>query len=280
MHRQSVNPSMSRRVFLATLPSLAAVGIVSGLTRNRMLYGSSQRSVSVDDYDHTPYDRLLRKYVDEDGMVDYKSWKGSPTDWGGLRRYLGGMARVNPALRASRAGRLAFWINAYNALTIHGILHFYPTSSIRNHTSRLFGYNIWDDLLLRVGSRKYSLNNVEHDILRKLGEPRIHFAIVCASKGCPRLLNEAYTRDGLEQQLDGNARDFFSRRRNFYVDYRSNTVYVSSILKWFQEDFGPTPLEAVRSVAPYMPPRAAQFVRSHRFRVRYLPYDWSLNEQS
>lgn len=269
---------MTRRGVLRSILHGAAGGSLASVLAR--VAGAKPRAVSLDDYDHSPYDKLLHRYVDGDGMVNYRAWKASSTDRAALKSYLGGMASADPSLPASRAGRLAFWINAYNALTIHGILGFYPTSSIRNHTSRFFDYNIWDDLLLQVGNRKYSLNNIEHDILRKMGEPRIHFAIVCASKGCPRLRNEAYTRDRIEEQLADNARDFFSRRKHFYIDYANNTVYVSSILKWFQEDFGPSPQAAVRSMAAYMPERAAQYVRTHRFTVRYLSYDWSLNEQS
>ena len=134
---------------------------------------------------------------------------------------------------------LAFWINAYNATTIEGILQVYPTSSIRNHTAKVAGYNLWKDLPLLVGGKPHSLDAMEHQILRKMGEPRIHFAIVCASVGCPRLMNEAYTPDRIEEQLALNTRDFFSRSQNFQVD-QSGVMHVSSILDWFGEDFGPT----------------------------------------
>ena len=213
-------------------------------------------------------------------MVDYAAWKASEADQAALRQYLATLSDADPTAETSKAGRLAFWINAYNALTIHGILKEYPTSSIRNHTAKLVGYNIWDDLLLPVGDQKYSLNQIEHEILRKLDEPRIHFAIVCASVGCPRLLDEAYTPERLEEQLAVNSRDFFSRKQNFQVDVANRRVWVSAILDWFGEDFGPTPQKGLAGLAEYMPDEATrQLVASEDYTVTFLDYDWSLNEQ-
>ncbi|GAB6184952.1 DUF547 domain-containing protein [Thermopirellula anaerolimosa] len=240
---------------------------------------SSGGSPSFDAVDHATWDRLLHRYVNEDGMVDYAAWKGNRDDRAALEGYLAKLSSANPEAPSSKEGKLAFWINAYNALTIHGILAVYPTSSIRNHTAKLFGYNIWDDLLLPVGGEKYSLNDMEHKILRKLGEPRIHFAIVCASIGCPRLRNEAYVPEKLEQQLADNTRDFFSRRKNLQVDRASHVVRVSAILDWFGSDFGPTPQAALASLSDYMPADAKQLISSADYSVAFLDYDWNLNKQ-
>jgi hypothetical protein len=119
-------------------------------------------------------------------MVDYQAWKNSPDDLAALEKYLATLSRADTLAQASKAGKLASWINFYNALTVHGILEVYPTTSIRKHTAVAFGYNIWKDLLLPVSGAKHSLEDIEHKILRKMDEPRIHFAIVCASIGCPR----------------------------------------------------------------------------------------------
>lgn len=235
--------------------------------------------VSLDRVDHSTWDRLLKKYVNDEGMVDYQAWKNSTADLAALKKYLATLSRADAGARASKAGKLAFWINAYNALTVHGILEVYPTTSIRNHTAVAFGYNIWKDLLLPVGQEKYSLNDIEHKILRKLSEPRIHFAIVCASIGCPRLRNEAYTPAAVDAQLADNTRDFFSRKRNLRVDPQRRVIYVSSILDWFSEDFGATPQDGLAGLANYMPESAARFVRQKRFAIRYLEYNWNLNKQ-
>lgn len=239
----------------------------------------SQR-VSIDRIDHAPFDVLLKRYVDPDGYVNYTAWKNSGSDRQALHHYLAELGRADRGKRAARAARLAFWINAYNAVTLEGILQVYPTSSIRNHTARLFGYNIWDDLPLHVGDETNSLNQIEHEILRKMGEPRIHFAIVCASVGCPRLRNEAYRAETLDQQLADNTRDFFSRRKNFYVDSTSRVMHVSSILDWFGSDFGESQAERFHDLSPYLPPSARALAVDPRTTVRYLPYDWSLNDQA
>ncbi len=242
--------------------------------------GGPAKAVPLDRVDHSTWDRLLRKYVDQQGMVDYGSWKASEPDRAALEQYLGTLSAADANARTTQQGKLAYWINAYNALTLQGMLDVYPTSSIRNHTAKLIGYNIWDDLLLPVGNRKYSLNQIEHEILRKLGEPRIHFAIVCASIGCPRLLDHAYAPRSLESQLAENTRDFFARQRNFRVDLGGRKVRVSSILDWFGEDFGPTPKKALAGLAKYMPDEAtSKLVAGEDFSVSYLDYDWSLNEQ-
>jgi hypothetical protein len=256
----------------------------SSLAGTKMTLGRAVpagQQVSMDQIAHEPWNRLLARYVNDRGFVDYPGWKASAEDARMLDQYLESLARANPAIEATRTARLAFWINAYNAVTVRGILREYPTTSIRNHTAKLIGYNIWDDLLLNVGGRNYSLNQIEHEVLRKMGEPRIHFAIVCASHGCPRLLNKAYMPETVENQLAANARDFFANPLNFQYDSRQRTIRVSSILDWFGEDFGNDQAEQMKQIAPYLPDDAAkQLASSGAARVSYLDYDWSLNDQA
>ncbi len=238
------------------------------------------RQVSMDQIDHGTWDRLLQQYVDDNGRVAYARWKRSAADTKSLDEYLAHLSSANPHAQASREAQLAFWINAYNAVTIRGILREYPTSSIRNHTAKLVGYNIWDDLLLIVGGTGYSLNEIEHEILREMGEPRIHFAIVCAAISCPRLLNEAYTKDQLESQLKTNSQHFFAQPGNFQHDTSREVMQLSSILKWFGEDFGQSTVEQLRAIAPYLPTREAQSAaQAGNVSVSYLKYDWGLNDQ-
>ncbi len=234
-----------------------------------------------DKVDHSVWDHLLKKYVDNNGLVNYTAWKASEDDTRALKEYLATLGRGNPEAATTKEGRLAFWINAYNALTVYGILDVYPTSSIRNHTAKLIGYNIWRDLKLPVAGQNHSLEDIEHKILRKLGEPRIHFAIVCASIGCPRLLKEAYTGDRLEAQLTHNTRDFFSRPEHFHVDVATRAVSVSPILDWFGDDFAPTPQGRLRTLATYLPANdnIRQLIEQGDFSVSYLDYDWNLNDQ-
>lgn len=238
------------------------------------------QQLSMDQFDHAAWDELLKKYVNKDGMVDYRGLKSNADDMNRLRRYLDSLSAANPSVTASRGAKLAFWINAYNAVTLHGILREYPTTSIRNHTPRLFGYHIWHDLQLYVGGTAYSLDTIEHQILRKMGEPRIHFAIVCASIGCPRLLNEAYRANRVDQQLETNAKDFFARSQNFRYDQSQQRFFLSSILDWFGDDFGGSQAEQLRRISQWLPSAAAQSAaRQNAVRVSYLNYNWDLNQQ-
>jgi len=231
--------------------------------------------------DHSAWNALLQKYVDRNGRVDYASWMSSSAAQATLDQYLAQLSAAAVSRSSNRAAQLAFWINAYNAVTVKGILQEYPTSSIRNHTPKLVGYNIWKDLQLPVEGSNYSLEQIEHEVLRKMGEPRIHFAIVCASIGCPRLLNEAYTAARLDEQLTTNTKAFFADPQKFRSDAGRKTIAISPILKWFAEDFGPNQAAQLRQIAPYLPDAAArQLAQSGMARVSYLDYDWGLNDRS
>lgn len=228
--------------------------------------------------DHAAYDALLKRYV-ADGLVDYKAWKAN--DVHALKGYLTLLSMVDPKLLADRHERLAFWLNAYNALTIDAILHFYPVKSIKDKVSLLFGYNVWDDYPIRIGGLDYSLNDIEHKILRPMGDPRIHFAVVCASRGCPRLRDEAYTADRVDMQLDDNARRFFSSSAGMRIEHADRTVYLSSILKWFGKDFGETDAAKLAFVRRFVSAESdREFLTTPNLDISYLPYDWSLNERS
>ncbi|MBC8356747.1 MAG: DUF547 domain-containing protein [Planctomycetes bacterium] len=242
---------------------------------------AASERISIDQIDHSHWNVLLKKYVDQAGNVNYTAWKHSRQDEQQLDAYLAQLSHADSRKRASREAILAFWINAYNAVTIKGILREYPTTSIRNHTARVFGYNIWKDLLLVVGGEAYYLEQIEHEILRKMNEPRIHFAIVCASTSCPKLRNEAYLGQTLDEQLADNARDFFAKSGNFRYDPSSRRFHVSSILSWFAEDFGKDQAAQLRAIAPHLPtPATQQAARTNAVRISYLDYDWGLNDQA
>lgn len=273
----------ARTVILVGLAALAALGLLTAhLVRTRVHIGGSVdiERLSLAEVDHTPFDTLLQKYVDERGLVAYARWKDDAADGKALDDYLTRLGAVDLRAEASPSVRLAHWINAYNALTIKGILREYPTSSIRKHTPLVGGYNIWRDLLLNIGGDSYSLDDIEHKILRKLNEPRIHFAVVCAAKGCPPLRNRAYTGNDLEEQLAANARRFFSSADNFQADAASNTVFISELLKWYGEDFAPTPVAQLRLLRPYLPqPDKLKWLDKDDVTIEYLGYDWALNDQ-
>ncbi|TWU25312.1 hypothetical protein Pla52o_16110 [Novipirellula galeiformis] len=277
-----------RRNFASYIKMTLATGALTLLSINpswagpKVTVGANvpvNEQVSMDQIDPCNWDALLKRYVDENGNVNYVGWKQSAADIQALEAFLGHLSSANPNVQASPAAKLAFWINAYNAMTVHGILREYPTTSIRNHTAKLVGYNIWDDLLLTVGGKPYSLNQMEHEVLRKMGEPRIHFAIVCASRSCPRLLAEAYTAEKLVAQLTTNTKAFFANPGNFQYDPVGRKFQLSSILDWFGEDFGSDQATQLRTIAPYLPSREAYDAAiANSVSVSYLDYDWGLND--
>lgn len=278
---------MSYRIVSLAFVAIAAItGLVASSLFNSQpidktvgqAWPANQR-VAFGDIDHSSFNRLLQTYVNRDGMVNYKAWKANAQDHQALIQYLDSLGRADERMNSTPAAKLAYWINAYNAVTIEGILRVYPTTSIRKHTAKLVGYNIWKHLKLYSGDRQISLNDIEHKVLRPMGEPRIHFAIVCASIGCPRLLNEAYTADKIDAQLTVNSKDFFSRSQNLQVDAASRQIKASSILSWFGEDFGNNQTTQIQAVSKYFPPAAKAVVDGGNFRVSYLPYDWNLNSQ-
>ncbi len=237
------------------------------------------QQVSMDAIDHQVFDQLLKKYVDTNGMVNYRAWHASKPDRDSLNSYLAHLSQANSNKPATRNAKLAYWINAYNAVTIEGILRVYPTTSIRKHTAKLVGYNIWKKLKLHVGDGKINLEDIEHKVLRKMNEPRIHFAVVCASIGCPRLLNEAYVAEKVEQQLEVNSKDFFSRSQNLQIDANTKTIKLSKLLDWYGSDFGADLNAQLVAYQKYWPTASLQSTIVGGFRVSYLPYDWNLNAQ-
>lgn len=255
--------------------------LATGAFAPKVIFGRNwprEELVSFGQVDHRLWDELLQRYVDESGLVDYASWKSSTGDIAALDAYLTILSRADAQRHDTREAQLAFWINAYNALTVRGILREYPTLSIQDHAPRVGGYNIWRDLLLRVGDESYSLGQIEHRLLRPMHEPRIHFAIVCASHGCPRLLNRAYTAADLERQLQANSLHFFADPDK--CAYDGAGLGLSPILDWYAEDFGPTRTDLLKSIAPYLPEGVATYaVSDPPPNISFLEYDWSLNDQ-
>ncbi|MDE2505818.1 MAG: DUF547 domain-containing protein [Planctomycetota bacterium] len=239
---------------------------------------NQQDRPSLAEVDHSTFDSLLRKYVDDRGLVGYARWKASADDLGALDDYLARAGCVDLKKVAPKSAQLAYWINLYNALTLKGIIREYPTSSIRNHTAKLGGYNVWKDLLVWVDGQQLSLDAIEHSILRKMGEPRIHLAVVCASRGCPTLWNRAYSAEDLDGQLTANGRRFLARPENFQAQGGSKEVRISKLFEWYGTDFAATPVGQLKALAAMLP-AGTEWVTQGGVRVSYLDYDWSLNDQ-
>jgi hypothetical protein len=227
-------------------------------------------------FDHSAWNDLLKKYVDDKGRVDYSQWKKDGT--AALEAYLKDVGAAKPS-KMDRPEALAFWINAYNAVTIRAVLEFYPIESIKDKVSHLpGGYNIWKDYLVEIEGKKVSLDGIEHDLLRKMDEPRIHFAINCASKGCVRLFDRAYSGEKVEGQLDEAGRAFFGDPSKFRIE--NGRVRISELFSWFGEDFGRTPKEQLLRVKTLLPADARKHVEGReRIEFAFLDWDWGLNER-
>lgn len=220
--------------------------------------------------DFSAYGRLLQRHVspgETHGIrlhrVDYRAWAADPDH----ARAVASLAAFDPARLATRAERLAFWINAYNLLAVKTVIDTGVTGSIKD-AGGLFR-PVWERDAGVAGGRGVSLDQVEHKVLRPMGEPRIHLAIVCASLSCPDLRPEPYVPDTLDAQLDDAARNFLGNPTKGLA-VRGNGVTVSRIFDWFEGDFGGE-AGVLRFVGGYvaLPGRA---------RIDgYFPYDWALN---
>ena len=224
------------------------------------------------DHSHQRWTSQLRLFV-HGGEVDYAAWK---QDQAQLDDYLRELVRVTRDEFASfsREQKLALWINAYNAYTVRLILDHYPLSSIRS-IGLLPGAAFRRAFIPLLGE-KLTLNEIENR-LRQMGEPRIHFAIVCASKSCPKLRREAYRADVLDRQLDEAARAFLRDPTKNRWDKASRTLKLSSIFNWFSEDFTRPAGSLQAYVARYLDPGVRAAMESGPVRIEFLDYDWSLN---
>jgi hypothetical protein len=211
---------------------------------------------------HKQWDQLLRKHVSATGAVNYKGFK---QDQALLQVYLDSLAAQAPQPGWTQNARLAYWINAYNAFTVKLILDHYPLKSIRDLGKP------WDLKFITLGGQPYSLNDIEHTILRKqFSEPRIHFAVNCASKSCPPLLNQAYTAERIQTQLARQASAFINDRR--FNQTSAGSASLSKIFEWYQADFVKN-----GTLIDYLN-RYATIKLTAGATLTYMEYDWSLNE--
>jgi hypothetical protein len=213
--------------------------------------------------DHSNWDALLQKHVAGDGLVDYKSFKENAD---ALDAYLAQMATYTPTEEWSVQELLAYYINLYNAYTVDLIVNNYPVKSIKDIDGA------WTKGIALVGDKKLSLGGIENSILRKMNEPRIHFAINCASISCPNLSNEAYVASKINEQLDRAAESFINSDKN---DLSASNPRLSSIFDWYQKDYF---VAGEQDVIGYINQYAAIKINANAT-LGYKEYDWNLNEQ-
>jgi hypothetical protein len=222
---------------------------------------------------------MLRQYVDEQGWVNYQTWQIEATQK--LDTWLAETAQISLQDYPEKDQQLALWLNLYNALVIAQVLKRYPIASIRPTILGVPNWLAFFQFFVRpvytLKGQPYSLNDIEHGTIRpQFQDPRIHFALVCAATGCPLLRNEAYLPERVQTQLTEDADRFINNPQKIHYDATTGTLYCSQILKWYRQDF--------LQVAPSIP----VFVRSYlsstsefnpNAQVRYLPYDWRLNQR-
>ncbi len=219
--------------------------------------------------DNRIYADLLKKHV-VDGRVNYHGFKA---DEKLLDDYLAVLSATD-ANALSKKEQFAFYINAYNAFTIKLILTRYPEINSIKELGGFFS-NPWQIKFISLQGRTVTLDYIEHDILRpRFKDPRVHFAINCASRSCPKLRSEPYVGILLDDQLDEQAGAFINDPKNNTI--KGNTLFLSKIFKWFKEDFGGNPMAFIKQYAEG-PLKAAFRNQEADITVQYLKYDWSLN---
>ncbi len=210
--------------------------------------------------DHSTWDALLKKHVKANGLVDYNGFKNDRAE---LDKYLKMLSSQEPTEDWGTNELLAYYINLYNAYTVDLILRNHPLKSIKDIDSP------WTKEFVKIGDTEISLGGIENSILRKMNEPRIHFAINCASISCPKLLNEAYTADKIEEQLERVTREFVNSDKN---EISENSAKLSSIFDWYEKDF-----KESGSVLDYINRYSDTTINSGAS-ISYKEYNWNLNE--
>ncbi|MEJ2069128.1 MAG: DUF547 domain-containing protein [Syntrophobacterales bacterium] len=244
------------------------------------------------------YGAVLQEFVNQEGLVNYRGLKADPQK---LENFLHALAQVHPEdyKKWPVPQQIAFWINAYNALTLKAIIDHYPIKASfwrslkfpRNSIRQIPG--VWTDLRFPVMGRRMTLDEIEHGILRRqFNEPRIHMALVCAALGCPPLRPEPYVGDKLNDQLNDQARHFLANPKKFKIDRQEGQVYLSPIFKWFGEDFiriygtnarfsrfQPKERAVLNFIQNYLSKADQEYLFKGDYVISYLDYDWSLNER-
>lgn len=221
------------------------------------------------------YDQLLQKHV-KNGKVDYLALRASP---GELDEYLSWLANADPDELDTTETRLAFWINAYNAFVLKGVIDTLPEES-----EDIVGYSVkktkgfFTRKRFVVGGRHYSLDEIENDVLRPIfKDPRVHFSIVCASQSCPVLQGKALRGENIHSQLEEVTKGFLASKDRFKIDRENKIVYLSPIFRWFKRDFEEAKGSLYNFIADYLNDEDRAFIKTGDFTVEYLNYDWSPN---
>jgi hypothetical protein len=228
-------------------------------------------------FDHSLFDQILRTYVDERGLIDYNGIAKDSKFYAYLKSLE--TARVD---ELSRDGQLALWINAYNAVIIDKVIKRKPKRSVRE--TAIPGVWLSTEIFTSqenvVANRTLSPDDIENEILRKeFKDPRIHFAIICASRGCPPMPRIAYTEENVQSRLEEETREYLHSSRGVRMDPKEKILYLSKIFDWFSDDFVRKSGSVLEFIKPYVSDQVRRFMEE-KPKISYLDYDWSLNAQA
>ena len=263
---------------------MRSVSLMLGLW---LALGLGSVAASAQQFDHSAWDHVLKKFVTEQGRVDYAALQANVAE---LDRYVAELAAQSPASDPqsfpTRQSQLAYWINAYNALVMKGVIDRWPVESVRKIGSLPYSF-FWRKKFV-LGERKYTLDTIEGIMRKNLAESRVHFALVCAANSCPRLQREAYTPENTGRLLEEAARFYINEPRNLRIDPGQNRVTVARIFSFYHEDFenyarekhlraiGQPILDYIRVYANEEN-RLALDALNHP-RLEHFEYDWGIND--
>ncbi len=291
-----MNTIMTKKQYTGIMLFFLAIAITGCTTIQPVI--RDQQTAEPGIFTNESFDRVLQQYVNERGFVDYIALQKDPDN---LEDYYYQITTYSPDshpdLFPTENHKLAYWINAYNAGAMKAVLTYYPIDSVLDvkqpgiffFLSNKSGFFFFQRL--KFGGKTTSLYYLENSVIRKrFGEPRIHFAVNCASVSCPRLPMQAFSGDALDRQLDDETRLFLTEDRNFRIDHEEKVIYLSSIFKWYEKDFvdwyGKKYPEGQASLLSYielyLEPEKAEELKTvgDSYKIDFIPYDWNLNDQN
>lgn len=219
------------------------------------------------------FDLVLKNYVTDEGLVNYSDLRSDED----LEDFLSYLRNTDPDTLPSREHSLAFWINAYNAFVLKGVINNYPVKNVLK--VGLIPHTFFRVTKYETKHGNLTLSKIENSKIRDgFREPRIHFAINCASHGCPILLNKAYRAETLEEQLEVQAEQFINDKSKNRLDRKSNKLYLSRIFKWYEGDFLKDGKTLVDYVLKYLNDSDAQYIKENKIDIEFAEYDWNVNE--
>ncbi|SEL70521.1 Protein of unknown function, DUF547 [Aquimarina amphilecti] len=212
--------------------------------------------------DHNPWDQILVLNVTDEGLVDYD---GVTNDVLVFYKYFRYLQNISPEDHWSKEEKLAYWLNVYNATVMKMIIDEYPIASINQIE------NPWKRKAFKSNDIRYSLDDIEHSILRKFGDPRIHFLLNCGSMSSPRLWNRAYTSSNIDYALEERTKEFINDPQRNQIN--SKTVRISQLFEWYEDDFVSNHMDVIDFINEY-----STITIDKQITKKYVTYDWSLNK--